>query len=175
MSLFFTGVMPSASLLTSLGFAGDGSIRESPLGRAWDEGPTLVLHRVQEAEVLHVYSVGARVRPPRHFLPPSFSYYQSLPCERNGYADPTQPGTNPATGTSSTKSPQGKNKRSPLPHLRNRSRHAWQRRRWCTPHLGISTSGCSLIRRLRLWRISSGTPVVGTSMGPYSIGLLQSL
>ena len=172
MSLFFTGVMPSASLLTSLVLAGDGSIRKSPFGRAWGEGSTLVLHRVQEAEVLHVYSVRAGVRPPKHL---SFSHHQSLPCERDGCANPTQPGTNRATGTSSTKSPQGKNKRLPPPHLRNRSRRAWRKRRWCTPLLGISTSGCSLIRRLRLWRISSGTPAVGTLMGPYSIGLLQSL
>ena len=167
--------MSSASLLTSLVFAGDDGIRKSPLGRAWCEGPTFVLHCVQEAEVLHVHSVGARVRPPKHFLPPSFSHYQSLPCGRDGCTNPMQPGTNPATGTSSTKSPQGKNKRLPLPHLRNRSRRAWRKRRWCTRLLGISTSDCSLTRRLRLWRISSGTPVVGTSMGPYFIGLLQSL
>ncbi len=64
MSLSFTGVMPSASRLTSLVLAGNGSIRKSPLGRAWGEGSTLVLHCVQEAEILHVYSVGARVRPP---------------------------------------------------------------------------------------------------------------
>ena len=63
MSLFVIGVIPSASLLTSLVLAGDGSVRKSPLGRACGEGSALILHSVQKAEVLHVYSLRARVRP----------------------------------------------------------------------------------------------------------------
>ena len=72
MSQFVLGVIPSASLLTSLVLAGNGSVRKPSFGRACGEGPALFLHSVQEAEVLPVYPVRARVRPSISPLPLSF-------------------------------------------------------------------------------------------------------
>ena len=135
----------------TLYFVGYGGFCQPLVGREGGKGSDAVLHRVQEAAVLHVHALRTRVSSQSIRIP--------------GGSDGSASGISLATTeTSSTNVPHERNRRSrhPLRHNAQVHLHSPTKRR-STRRSGTSTSDCSHNKPRWQSRTLSATPEADTS------------